>query len=119
MPRGEELEVPGEVMRGWGTNWGSWGSLTVALPPVPPQGEVCSAITSKYSEFLPSARSAEELVAQVDGLSGSIELLRAGIEEQVGPTGHPPAPGSFLRSHCTSVGLQLLCAGGQGWRTRA
>ncbi|XP_035411559.1 centromere/kinetochore protein zw10 homolog [Cygnus atratus] len=47
------------------------------------KGEVCSAITSKYSEFLPSAQSAEELVSQVDGLSGSIELLRAGIEEQV------------------------------------
>uniref|UniRef100_A0A8B9I7J3 Centromere/kinetochore protein zw10 homolog n=1 Tax=Anser brachyrhynchus TaxID=132585 RepID=A0A8B9I7J3_9AVES len=45
--------------------------------------KVCSAITSKYSEFLPSAQSAEELVSQVDGLSGSIELLRAGIEEQV------------------------------------
>uniref|UniRef100_A0A8B9TJ00 Zw10 kinetochore protein n=1 Tax=Anas platyrhynchos TaxID=8839 RepID=A0A8B9TJ00_ANAPL len=45
--------------------------MTVALPPVPPQGEVCSAITSK------------SWWQQVDGLSGSIELLRAGIEEQV------------------------------------
>lgn len=40
-------------------------------------------INKKYNEFLPSMRSAEELVAQVDGLSSNIDLLRAGIENEV------------------------------------
>jgi len=40
-------------------------------------------INKKYDEFLPSMQSAEELVAQVDGLSSSIALLQAGIENQV------------------------------------
>ncbi|KAM6295850.1 centromere/kinetochore protein zw10 homolog [Aegotheles albertisi] len=47
------------------------------------KGEVCNMINKKYNEFLPSMRSAEELVAQVDGLCGSIDLLRAGIEHEV------------------------------------
>ncbi|OXB75936.1 UNVERIFIED_CONTAM: hypothetical protein H355_012904 [Colinus virginianus] len=40
-------------------------------------------ITKKYSEFLPGMQSAEELVARVDGLSRSIDLLRAGVENEV------------------------------------
>ncbi|KAM8795659.1 centromere/kinetochore protein zw10 homolog [Eudromia elegans] len=40
-------------------------------------------ITKKYSEFLPSMQSAEELVAQVERLAGSIEGLRARIESEV------------------------------------
>lgn len=40
-------------------------------------------INQKYSEFLPSMQSAQELLAQVDGLAGSIDLLRAGIENEV------------------------------------
>ncbi|NXL31943.1 ZW10 protein, partial [Glaucidium brasilianum] len=48
-----------------------------------PQGEVCAMINKKYHEFLPSVQSAEDLVAQVDGLCGNIDLLRAGIETEV------------------------------------
>ncbi|NXG01119.1 ZW10 protein, partial [Sakesphorus luctuosus] len=48
-----------------------------------PQGEVCNMINKKYSEFLPSMQSAEELVAQVDGLSSNIDLLRGDIENKV------------------------------------
>uniref|UniRef100_A0A8C9FCG8 Centromere/kinetochore protein zw10 homolog n=1 Tax=Pavo cristatus TaxID=9049 RepID=A0A8C9FCG8_PAVCR len=47
------------------------------------KGEVCTMITKKYSEFLPGMQSAEELVARVDGLSRSIDLLRAGVENEV------------------------------------
>ncbi|NXW90070.1 ZW10 protein, partial [Alopecoenas beccarii] len=48
-----------------------------------PQGEVCTVINNKYSEFLPSMQSAQELLARVDGLASSIDLLRAGIENEV------------------------------------
>ncbi|XP_071432437.1 centromere/kinetochore protein zw10 homolog [Pithys albifrons albifrons] len=47
------------------------------------KGEVCNMINKKYSEFLPSMQSAEELVAQVDGLSSNIDLLRVDIENKV------------------------------------
>ncbi|XP_065508090.1 centromere/kinetochore protein zw10 homolog isoform X2 [Caloenas nicobarica] len=47
------------------------------------KGEVCTVINKKYSEFLPSMQSAQELLAQVDGLAGNIDLLRAGIESEV------------------------------------
>ncbi|XP_050178757.1 centromere/kinetochore protein zw10 homolog [Myiozetetes cayanensis] len=47
------------------------------------KGEVCNMINKKYNEFLPSMQSAEELVAQVDGLSSNIDLLRASIENEV------------------------------------
>ncbi|NWI95748.1 ZW10 protein, partial [Pitta sordida] len=47
------------------------------------RGEVCTMITRRYGEFLPSLQSAEELVLQVDGLSSNIDLLRAGIENEV------------------------------------
>uniref|UniRef100_A0A8C2TKB9 Zw10 kinetochore protein n=1 Tax=Coturnix japonica TaxID=93934 RepID=A0A8C2TKB9_COTJA len=47
------------------------------------KGEVCTMITKKYSEFLPGMQSAEELVARVDGLCRSIDLLRAGVENEV------------------------------------
>ncbi|KFV13869.1 Centromere/kinetochore protein zw10, partial [Tauraco erythrolophus] len=46
-------------------------------------GEVCTMINKKYREFLPSMQSAEDLVSQVDGLSSSIDLLKAGIENEV------------------------------------
>ncbi|XP_025896051.1 centromere/kinetochore protein zw10 homolog [Nothoprocta perdicaria] len=55
----------------------------VTVPPRVPQGEVCNVITKKYSEFLPSLQSAEELVAQVERLAGSIDALRARIESEV------------------------------------
>lgn len=45
-------------------------------------------INNKYSEFLPSMQSAEDLVAQVEGLASNIDLLRAGIENEVTPGGH-------------------------------
>ncbi|NWZ68053.1 ZW10 protein, partial [Acrocephalus arundinaceus] len=48
-----------------------------------PQGEVCTMINKKYREFLPSMQSAEELVAQVEGLANNIDLLKAGIENEV------------------------------------
>ncbi|NXK87157.1 ZW10 protein, partial [Formicarius rufipectus] len=47
------------------------------------RGEVCTMINKKYSEFLPSMQSAEELVAQVDGLSSNIDVLRVDIENKV------------------------------------
>ncbi|NWU77953.1 ZW10 protein, partial [Onychorhynchus coronatus] len=47
------------------------------------RGEVCNMINKKYNEFLPSMQSAEELVAQVDGLSSNVDLLRASIENEV------------------------------------
>ncbi|KAM9369899.1 centromere/kinetochore protein zw10 homolog [Phaethornis superciliosus] len=47
------------------------------------KGEVCTMINKKYSEFLPSMQSAEELGAQVEGLASNIDLLRAGIEKEV------------------------------------
>ncbi|NXA56598.1 ZW10 protein, partial [Nothocercus julius] len=46
-------------------------------------GEVCNMINKKYSEFLPSMQSAEELVAQVERLASSIDVLRARIESEV------------------------------------
>ncbi|KFV92612.1 Centromere/kinetochore protein zw10, partial [Eurypyga helias] len=46
-------------------------------------GEVCNMINKKYNEFLPSMQSAEDLVSQVDGLSSNIDLLKAGIENEV------------------------------------
>lgn len=45
-------------------------------------------INKKYSEFLPSMQSAEDLVAQVEGLASNIDLLKAGIENEVTPGGH-------------------------------
>ncbi|XP_066191075.1 centromere/kinetochore protein zw10 homolog isoform X2 [Sylvia atricapilla] len=47
------------------------------------KGEVCTMINKKYSEFLPSMQSAEDLVAQVEGLAKNIDLLKAGIENEV------------------------------------
>ncbi|NXP37029.1 ZW10 protein, partial [Leiothrix lutea] len=55
------------------------------------RGEVCTMINKKYSEFLPSMQSAEELVAQVEGLAKNIDLLKASIENEVTP-GAPSAP---------------------------
>ncbi|KFP81419.1 PREDICTED: centromere/kinetochore protein zw10 homolog, partial [Acanthisitta chloris] len=46
-------------------------------------GEVCTMINKKYSEFLPSMQSAEDLVLQVERLSTNIDLLKAGIENEV------------------------------------
>ncbi|XP_037007220.2 centromere/kinetochore protein zw10 homolog [Artibeus jamaicensis] len=47
------------------------------------KGEVCSMISKKYSEFLPSMQSAQDLVAQVDKLSDDIDLLKSRIESEV------------------------------------
>ncbi|XP_053853095.1 centromere/kinetochore protein zw10 homolog isoform X2 [Vidua macroura] len=47
------------------------------------KGEVCTMINKKYGEFLPSMQSAEDLVAQVEGLSSNIDVLKAGIENEV------------------------------------
>ncbi|XP_027628688.1 centromere/kinetochore protein zw10 homolog [Tupaia chinensis] len=47
------------------------------------KGEVCSMISKKYSEFLPSMQSAQNLVTQVDELSGDIDLLKSRIENEV------------------------------------
>ncbi|XP_050777808.1 centromere/kinetochore protein zw10 homolog [Gopherus flavomarginatus] len=47
------------------------------------QGEVCNMINKKYNEFLPSMQSAEDLVSQVDSLSGNIDLLKSRIENEV------------------------------------
>nr|XP_044608418.1 centromere/kinetochore protein zw10 homolog isoform X1 [Equus asinus] len=47
------------------------------------KGEVCSMISKKYSEFLPSMQSAQDLVSQVDKLSDDIDLLKSRIESEV------------------------------------
>ncbi|KAG8519036.1 Centromere/kinetochore protein zw10 [Galemys pyrenaicus] len=47
------------------------------------KGEVCSLISKKYSEFLPSMQSAQDLVTQVDKLSDDIDLLKSRIEREV------------------------------------
>lgn len=47
------------------------------------QGEVCSMISKKYSEFLPSMQSAQDLVTQVDKLSDDIDQLKSRIESEV------------------------------------
>ncbi|KAM9078602.1 centromere/kinetochore protein zw10 homolog isoform 2-T2 [Megaptera novaeangliae] len=47
------------------------------------KGEVCSMISKKYSEFLPSMQSAHDLVTQVDKLSDDIDLLKSRIESEV------------------------------------
>ncbi|XP_050777460.1 centromere/kinetochore protein zw10 homolog [Gopherus flavomarginatus] len=47
------------------------------------RGEVCNMINKKYNEFLPSMQSAEDLVSQVDSLSGNIDLLKSRIENEV------------------------------------
>ncbi|NXT00652.1 ZW10 protein, partial [Jacana jacana] len=57
------------------------GSLSAAYSLL--QGEVCNMINKKYSEFLPSMESAEDLVSKVDGLASNIDLLKAGIENEV------------------------------------
>lgn len=49
-------------------------------------------INKKYNEFLPSMQSAEDLVSKVDGLSSNIDLLKAGIENEVGAPGPRCAP---------------------------
>lgn len=40
-------------------------------------------ISKKYSEFLPSMQSAQDLVTQVDKLSKDIDLLKSRIESEV------------------------------------
>ena len=40
-------------------------------------------ISKKYSEFLPSMQSAQDLVTQVDKLSDDIGLLKSRIETEV------------------------------------
>ncbi|NXO00365.1 ZW10 protein, partial [Rhinopomastus cyanomelas] len=67
-----------------GIRIGHLGSRTDLVPLLPPlQGEVCAMINNKYHEFLPSLCSAGELVAQVDGLASSIDLLKDSIEREV------------------------------------
>lgn len=40
-------------------------------------------ISKKYSEFLPSMQSAQDLITQVDKLSDDIDLLKSRIESEV------------------------------------
>ncbi|KAF0873563.1 centromere/kinetochore protein zw10 homolog [Crocuta crocuta] len=47
------------------------------------KGEVCTLISKKYSEFLPSMQSAQDLVTQVDKLSEDIDQLKSRIESEV------------------------------------
>lgn len=57
------------------------GRLTRQVEEV--KGEVCSLISKKYSEFLPSMQSAQDLVTEVDKLSHDIDQLKSRIERQV------------------------------------
>ncbi|KAM7030233.1 centromere/kinetochore protein zw10 homolog [Acridotheres tristis] len=47
------------------------------------KGEVCTMINKKYVEFLPGMRGAEDLVAQVEGLTNNIDQLKGHIENEV------------------------------------
>lgn len=47
------------------------------------KGEVCSMISKKYSEFLPSMQNTQDLVTQVDKLSHDIDQLKSTIESEV------------------------------------
>ncbi|XP_030394503.1 centromere/kinetochore protein zw10 homolog [Gopherus evgoodei] len=47
------------------------------------RGEVCNMINKTYNEFLPSMQSTEDLVSQVDSLSGNMDLLKSRIENEV------------------------------------
>lgn len=47
------------------------------------KGEVCSLISKKYNEFLPSMQSAQDLVSQVDRLTDDIDQLKSRIEREV------------------------------------
>lgn len=47
------------------------------------KGEVCNMISKKYSEFLPTMQSAQDLVTQVDNLSNDIDQLKSRIESEV------------------------------------
>ena len=52
------------------------------------QSFMCSMISKKYSEFLPSMQSAQDLVTQVDKLSDDIGLLKSRIESEVRIVGY-------------------------------
>ncbi|KAJ7305262.1 hypothetical protein JRQ81_011177 [Phrynocephalus forsythii] len=45
--------------------------------------EVCSMINQRYVEFLPSVQTAKDLKSQIEELSGSIDQLKARIENEV------------------------------------
>ncbi|XP_050012336.1 centromere/kinetochore protein zw10 homolog [Alexandromys fortis] len=47
------------------------------------KGEVCNLISKKYSEFLPTMQSAQDLVTQVDKLSDDIDQLKSRIDNEV------------------------------------
>ncbi|KAF7236947.1 hypothetical protein EYD10_16342 [Varanus komodoensis] len=47
------------------------------------KGEVCSMISQRYVEFLPSMQNAKELESQVEELSGNIDQLKSRIENEV------------------------------------
>ncbi|XP_006890853.1 PREDICTED: centromere/kinetochore protein zw10 homolog isoform X2 [Elephantulus edwardii] len=47
------------------------------------KGEVCNMISKKYSEFLPSMQTAQDLVTQVHKLSDDIDQLKSRIESEV------------------------------------
>lgn len=47
------------------------------------KSEVCDMINKKYDEFLPSMQSAEELMKQVNGISGDLDTLKSCIENEV------------------------------------
>ncbi|MBN3271583.1 ZW10 protein, partial [Polyodon spathula] len=47
------------------------------------KSEVCDMINKKYDEFLPSMQSTEELMNQVNGISGELDTLKSCIENEV------------------------------------
>lgn len=68
-------------------------------------------MNSKYSEFLPSVQNREDLVAEVEGLSMDIDLLKAAIENEVTPRGHS-AP--FHPKSVAPPQFGVFCARAQG-----
>uniref|UniRef100_A0A8C4WED6 Centromere/kinetochore protein zw10 N-terminal domain-containing protein n=1 Tax=Gopherus evgoodei TaxID=1825980 RepID=A0A8C4WED6_9SAUR len=65
-------------------------------------GEVCNMINKTYNEFLPSMQSTEDLVSQVDSLSGNMDLLKSRIENEV----------TWQRFHIVCIYCPLPCHSG-------
>nr|KAF6343912.1 zw10 kinetochore protein [Pipistrellus kuhlii] len=74
------------------------------------KGEVCNMISKKYSEFLPSMQSAQDLITQVDKLSDDIDLLKSRIESEIPATWNPAYKQNFTYAlNNLKMKRNLLC----------
>nr|XP_020650104.1 centromere/kinetochore protein zw10 homolog [Pogona vitticeps] len=76
-------ESPGTVISGDGLFYATHLAACFALWSSLLGDEVCSMINQRYVEFLPSVQSAKDLESQVEELAGSIDQLKARIENEV------------------------------------